>query len=100
MRVKPHHHPCAKCKTKTECSGTWEENYDGFPEVICPEYHLPSVEIALCLCEACACVDCGEIATESMKDADSWSADGTEYFVSICDGCAERRRMKAVGVGD
>ena len=39
-RVKPHHHPCSVCGTKTECSGTWEENYDGTPDVICPEYHL------------------------------------------------------------
>lgn len=37
-RVKPHGHPCADCKARVECCGTWEEN-DGFPEVICPEYH-------------------------------------------------------------
>lgn len=40
MRVKPHHHPCADCGAKTPCPGTWEENYDGEPAVICPEYHL------------------------------------------------------------
>lgn len=40
MRVKPHHHACADCGAKTECPGTWEENYDGEPEVICPEFHL------------------------------------------------------------
>lgn len=39
MRVAPHHHPCQDCGAKTECSGTWEENYDGTPEVICPEFH-------------------------------------------------------------
>ncbi len=41
-RVRPHHHPCADCGTKTECPGAWEENFDGFPEVICPEWHLPN----------------------------------------------------------
>lgn len=40
MRTKPHHHPCQRCGAKTECGGTWEQNYDGVPEVICPEFHL------------------------------------------------------------
>ena len=39
-RVKTHHHPCADCKRKTPCDGTWEENYDGSPEVVCDLYHL------------------------------------------------------------
>jgi len=39
-RVAVHHHPCADCGAKTECGGSWEENYDGFPEVICREWHL------------------------------------------------------------
>jgi len=38
-RVKPHHHPCQTCGAKTECGGTWEEHYDGFQAVICPEFH-------------------------------------------------------------
>jgi hypothetical protein len=25
---------------KTECPGTWEENYDGEPPVICREWHV------------------------------------------------------------
>jgi hypothetical protein len=37
--MKPHHHPCQTCGAKTECGGTWEENYDGSPEVICLEFH-------------------------------------------------------------
>lgn len=54
-RVRPHHHPCADCGAKTQCGGTWEENYDGCPEVICPEYHLstscdPNPDF---ICEAC-----------------------------------------------
>jgi hypothetical protein len=53
-RVAPHHHPCADCGIKTECPGTWEENYDGSPEVICPEFHLGGGEInADFICEAC-----------------------------------------------
>lgn len=50
MRVAPHHHPCADCGTKTECPGTWEENYDGWPEVVCPEYHTASYPFT---CEGC-----------------------------------------------
>lgn len=42
MRVAPHHHPCKDCGKKTECPGTWEENYDGEPDVICPEWHMPN----------------------------------------------------------
>lgn len=41
-RVPVHHHPCQDCGAKTECGGTWEENYDGFPEVICREWHQPN----------------------------------------------------------
>ncbi len=54
MRVKPHSHPCQICGKKTECGGTWEENYDGFPEVICREYHLDDGSInADFICEVC-----------------------------------------------
>ncbi len=54
MRVKPHSHPCQDCGAKTECGGTWEENYDGFPEVICPEYHLAGGDINRdFICEGC-----------------------------------------------
>lgn len=38
-KVAPHHHPCQICHAKTECGGTWEENWDGFPDVICREFH-------------------------------------------------------------
>ncbi len=37
MRCKPHHHPCNRCGTKTECGGEYEQNYDGWPEVVCEE---------------------------------------------------------------
>ena len=54
MRVNAHHHRCQVCGTKTNCSGTWEENYDGEPEVICPEFHRRDGEINPdFICEAC-----------------------------------------------
>ena len=54
MRVKPHSHPCQRCGVKTECGGTWEENYDGIPPVICPEFHLTGGELNPdFICEAC-----------------------------------------------
>lgn len=53
-RVAPHHHPCQDCGAKTECPGTWEENYDGEPPVICPEWHLKNGEINTdFVCEEC-----------------------------------------------
>lgn len=53
-RIAPHHHPCQACGQKVECGGTWEQNYDGFPEVICPEFHLAGGSINHdFVCEAC-----------------------------------------------
>lgn len=51
-RVRPHHHPCVDCGAKTECPGTWEENYDGEPEVICDEVDRRGYETV--------CNDCHE----------------------------------------
>ena len=69
-RVKPHHHPCAGCGAKTECPGTWEENYDGMPEVICREYHV----YVPFTCHVCAalhpCDDCGKYRETTVVDAD------------------------------
>ena len=53
-RCKVHHHPCQRCGAKLECGGVWEQNYDGIPEVICPEYHLPDGTIQEFLCDDCA----------------------------------------------
>ena len=50
---RPHHHPCLDCGAKTECPGDWEENYDGFPEVICPEYHQGGFINSDFVCDAC-----------------------------------------------
>jgi len=53
-RVAVHHHPCQSCQVKLECGGTWTENYDGFPDVICPEFHRPGGTINQdFLCEEC-----------------------------------------------
>ena len=52
-RCSVHHHPCQKCRQKTECGGVWEENYDGEPEVICREFHKPTGINLDFLCERC-----------------------------------------------
>jgi hypothetical protein len=51
-RCPVHHHPCEDCGAKTECGGVWEQNYDGFPEVICPEYHKDGGWVEF-VCETC-----------------------------------------------
>lgn len=54
MRTKPHHHPCQRCGKKTECGGIFEQNVDGFPEIVCPEFHLSDGTINRdFICEAC-----------------------------------------------
>lgn len=35
-----HHHACTDCGTKTPCSGTLEDNYDGEPPITCDDFHL------------------------------------------------------------
>ncbi len=54
MRTKPHHHPCGHCAVKVECCGDVEQNYDGFPEWICREYHTEFRDRDDFLCEDCA----------------------------------------------
>ena len=55
MARKPaaHRHVCDQCGESYSCTGTLEENYDGFPEVICVAYH----ERGERTCEACAGVE-------------------------------------------
>ena len=52
-RVNAHHHACQDCGIKTQCPGTWEENYDGFPEVVCPEFHISGGINTDFVCESC-----------------------------------------------
>lgn len=57
MRIGPHHHPCSVCGARTECCGDIEQNYDGWPEWICAEYHGivgTDVVVREFLCERCA----------------------------------------------
>jgi hypothetical protein len=52
MRDRPHSHPCQRCGLEIACDGPLEENYDGWPEVICVDFDMHSHEDFLC--EACA----------------------------------------------
>ncbi len=52
-RPRVHTHPCAGCQTPVFCHGEQVENYDGFPLVICTEYHEPGGGIAAVWCAAC-----------------------------------------------
>jgi len=67
-RVPVHHHKCADCGEKTECGGSWEENYDGSPEVICREYHQPGGFIN----PDFLCARCYDKAVALEKDATLW----------------------------
>lgn len=57
-----HHHPCAHCGAQTACDGEREQNYDGWPEVICLVFH-PAPHVFCC--EACA-----EASTTAIEDED------------------------------
>jgi len=48
-----HTHPCAECGTPVDCHGEWHRNHDGFPEVICDFYHVPTGAVATMICEPC-----------------------------------------------
>ena len=39
-RRRTHEHDCSTCGKPFECCGTLEQNYDGWPEVICRCYHV------------------------------------------------------------
>ena len=52
-RCKVHHHPCQDCGAKTECGGVFEQNYDGWPEVICAEWHTHDGPNPDYVCETC-----------------------------------------------
>lgn len=51
MRIGPHSHPCQQCHVKTECCGTVEQNYDGWPEWVCMEFDMGNHHDFLC--ESC-----------------------------------------------
>jgi len=83
MRTFKHHHPCQRCKAKTECFGQLEDNYDGWPEIVCLEFHMnascdPNPDF---LCDGCLCWDCGDPGVVTM--------DGE----LVCEACAHKREQ-------
>lgn len=51
---RTHTHACQSCQADTECAGGLELNPDGFPDVICREFHLDGGTInGDFLCETC-----------------------------------------------
>lgn len=53
-RTRVHYHKCATCGEPVECFGIFERNYDGWPEAICADYHLPNgLTNPQCLCDGC-----------------------------------------------
>jgi hypothetical protein len=91
MRTKPHSHPCAFCKARTECCGDVEQNYDGWPEWICREFHGENREF---LCEDCeelrlaSCADCLEREGEDVQATKRWTYDKT---ILLCEDCFKTR---------
>lgn len=68
MKNRPHTHPCALsekgCTNQVECSGALRRNHDGFPEVVCDQFHTPNGFTdpqACAACEADTCVLCGRV---------------------------------------
>ena len=50
-RTNRHTHPCTHCEAPVACDDQWERNYDGWPEVICPSFHLPNGHLAEVRCD-------------------------------------------------
>lgn len=74
-RSRVHHHPCQRCGAPVECVGKWEENYDGFPEAICADFHLPNGgENPHCLCDDCE--DCDATRARAVARHGDGAHDG------------------------
>jgi len=69
MKARPHSHPCASCKEPVECCGDIEQNYDGWPEFICVEYHLYGGAGLDVFCDAC-----GQANDEAASDDEGEAA--------------------------
>ena len=91
--TRPHFHPCSTCPSVVPCHGEWERNYDGFPEAICPNYHLPNGEVAELQCEEClerkhlplGHTECGKCGLVSAL-YESWPS-CTECSEVVCPAC-------------
>jgi hypothetical protein len=87
----PHSHPCAACRNPVECDGELEQNYDGWPEVICPAYHQTNGTIADLFCEKCAC-ECGEPATQFFDEGEQYARyTGEPRHTPVCAACFTRK---------
>jgi hypothetical protein len=55
MRRRPHQHRCDRCNEPQECCGEILQNFDGFPEWICDEYHTSRRQAGIkdFFCEEC-----------------------------------------------
>ncbi len=61
--MSTHSHPCIDCKSPAPCDGTLERNFDGWPPIICREYHVTFGKYDF-RCEAC------QAAHERQAEAD------------------------------
>lgn len=49
-----HFHHCQDCNAKTPCNGRLEDNFDGSPEIVCDDFHLPNGLVNRdFICESC-----------------------------------------------
>lgn len=70
MRHQPDHsHPCQHCHVQTDCDGDLEQNYDGWPEVICVQFDTQNHADFLC-------VECRKAEDGPMDSDLSPSGDG------------------------
>ena len=67
-RRNDHSHPCTLCSTPVFCDCEMVENYDGFPEVICPAYHLPGGGLQLVLCPTCEAHEAARAAADEAEN--------------------------------
>jgi hypothetical protein len=93
MLQRPHKHTCEHCQQDVPCSGTYERNWDGWPEVICTAFDslLPG--------EPSVCQDCYETRCQSGQSErcseygakHAWIAHaGTpaqEAPITVCSAC-------------
>lgn len=69
MRRLDHTHDCRSCGQPFPCDGTYERNYDGFPEAICDLFHVRGFDW---------CEDCRE--RDWNADEDKPAASGPDGF--------------------
>lgn len=93
MRSDLHHHPCARCKVRTPCSGHREFNYDGEPVAWCLVFHEPGQSDTF-YCEDCAALPaCDQFQTGDDCDGGKGGEvrdDSDGYLVPkhFCRSCA------------